>query len=80
MPTNVPNVDPAKVIATGATEIRSAFTANEIPGIVLSYMSGIKAAFAIAIAGAGVALFASASNRWERLQPSQELRSSEAAV
>lgn len=67
LPTNAPSVDVAKVIATGATEIRSAFTADQIPGIVLSYMAGIKVAFAIAIAGAGVGLLASASNRWERL-------------
>jgi hypothetical protein len=54
------------VIATGATQIRAAFTADEIPGIVIAYMEGIKVALAIPIGATGIALLASLFSSWKR--------------
>jgi hypothetical protein len=56
MVTNLPsNVDALAVLATGASEIRTVFAADQVPGIVLAYMQGIKASFAVAAAMAGIA-------------------------
>jgi len=54
--TTVPDVDPLKVVHTGATAIRAVFREDQVPGIVEAYMVGIKVAFAIAVAGAGTGL------------------------
>lgn len=50
-----PNVDSAKLIATGVSEIRDVFPAEQIPGILLAYMDGLRIPFAIATATAGAA-------------------------
>ncbi|KAG6354259.1 hypothetical protein INS49_004864 [Diaporthe citri] len=50
-----PDVDPAKLIATGVSEIHEAFPADQIPGILLAYMDGLRIPFAIATATAGAA-------------------------
>ncbi len=50
----VPGVNPASVVATGATELRIVFK-DHLPGVLKSYMAGIKDAFTLAIALAGVA-------------------------
>jgi hypothetical protein len=44
-----PNIDPQAVIGTGATQIRHAFPAEQVPAIVLAYMAGIKVTLAIAV-------------------------------
>ncbi|KAK0649898.1 major facilitator superfamily-domain-containing protein [Cercophora newfieldiana] len=51
-----PNLDPLKVVHTGATAIRAVFSPEQVPGIVEAYMVGIKVAFAIAVAAAGIGL------------------------
>jgi MFS transporter, DHA2 family, glioxin efflux transporter len=58
-----PSVNPALVIATGATEIRNAFPAEEIGGILTAYMAGVKMTFVLVIAGAGAAFFTSFGSR-----------------
>lgn len=62
-----PGVDPAAVVAAGATELRSIFAPEQMPSILAAYMSGIKVALAISIASTGLALVVSLFNRWERL-------------
>lgn len=52
--TTAPKVDPALVLATGARQLRSVFTSEEMPGILLAYMHILKVAFAIAIADVGL--------------------------
>ncbi|KAF2800322.1 MFS general substrate transporter [Melanomma pulvis-pyrius CBS 109.77] len=44
-----PEVNPQIVIGTGATQIRHAFPANQVPAIVLAYMAGIKVTFALVV-------------------------------
>ncbi|AEO61264.1 hypothetical protein MYCTH_2311259 [Thermothelomyces thermophilus ATCC 42464] len=67
LPITAPDVDPAKVVATGATMIRMVFSDNQVPGIVIAYMAGIKAALAISIGGAGLGLVICLFSKWTRL-------------
>ena len=57
---NVPGLNPQLVVAAGATNIRNYFAEEQIGGIVESYLSGLKHAwaFSIALAGVGVAIAA----------------------
>ncbi|TVY88808.1 putative efflux pump [Lachnellula willkommii] len=64
--TTAPHIDTMKVIATGATEIRTAFP-DDIYDILLAYMAGLKAAFAISIAMVGISALVSPFTPWKRL-------------
>lgn len=52
---NVVGVEPGFVVATGATELREVFAPELLPGILRSYMSGLKDAYTLGIALGGVA-------------------------
>jgi hypothetical protein len=65
--TTAPNVNPLTVLTTGATEIRTVFAADQIPGIVLAYMAGLKVVFAISIGTSGAAFVLSLFAGWKRL-------------
>ncbi|KAK4122176.1 MFS general substrate transporter [Parathielavia appendiculata] len=67
LPTVAPTVNPMKVLGTGATMIRVVFTPEEVPGILVAYMAGIKVALAIAIGAAGVAFMVSLFSNFRRL-------------
>lgn len=67
LPNKAPSVNPAAVVAAGATGIRGVFPEDVIPGILESYLSGIKVAFAIMIAGAGFATVTSVIGKWNKL-------------
>ena len=69
LPNSAPNVDPADVVATGATLIRTAFPLDQVPGIIVAYMAGIKVALGISIGGAGLGLVVCLCSRWKRLNP-----------
>ena len=64
IPALVPGVSPALVVATGATELRDVFSAEQIPGIVLAYMDGLRLSFALAVALAGVTLPIAIFAKW----------------
>ena len=65
----VPDVDPSTLIGLGATEIRNNhFRNDQIPGIVVSYMRGIKVALEIAAAAAGASLLISLITSYTRLR------------
>jgi hypothetical protein len=57
-------VNPQTVAATGVTELRNVFSADVIPGIVNAYMDGLKVAYAIAIASAGISVLISFASEW----------------
>jgi MFS transporter, DHA2 family, glioxin efflux transporter len=63
-----PTVDAARVIATGATDLKNVFNPEEFQGIIIAYLAGLKVAFAIAIATAGVAFLLAFTPRWENLK------------
>ena len=65
---SAPGVDPSAVVNTGATDLRTVFSADQIPGILVAYMSGLKIAFAIGLASTGVAfVIITLFQRWNRL-------------
>lgn len=64
---SAPTVDPNIVILSGASEIRSRFTPLQVSGVVVTYMRGLKVAFAFAIATTGLALVVSVFGSWKRL-------------
>ncbi|KAI3316472.1 major facilitator superfamily domain-containing protein [Xylariaceae sp. AK1471] len=67
LPSTAPTVPPELVIATGAGALRQTFSPDVLDGILLAYIGGIKAAFAIAIVGAGVSLLIGTHMSMKRL-------------
>ncbi|EON98258.1 putative efflux pump antibiotic resistance protein [Phaeoacremonium minimum UCRPA7] len=65
--TTAPTVSAAALLGTGATDIHTAFSANQIPGIVLAYLAGLRVVWAITISLAGVSLLVTAAVSWKRL-------------
>jgi hypothetical protein len=67
---SAPNVIPADVVATGATQIRAAFP-NDIAGVVFAYMAGLKVAWALVVGMAGITCLIGIFAPWGRLNMSQ---------
>ncbi|ORY58559.1 uncharacterized protein BCR38DRAFT_527572 [Pseudomassariella vexata] len=55
LPKTAPDVNPALVLATGASELHNVFPPDVLPGVLEAYMIGIKAAFSVVVAFAGTA-------------------------
>ena len=68
LPKSAPGVDAAKVIATGATDLRKVFDAAQIPGILDAYMEGLRVPYAIAIACACLTFVIAFTPRWESIK------------
>lgn len=64
---NVPSVEPARVLATGATSLTSVFAGAELLGILNAYLEGLRIAFALGIALAGLSLVAAIFAEWKRI-------------
>ena len=64
VPFTAPGVDPKVVALTGATQLRSVFSASDIPGILVAYMDGLKVSFAIVIATTCIAFLLTFTPRW----------------
>ncbi|KAL4927704.1 MDR family MFS transporter [Aspergillus undulatus] len=68
-----PNIDPMAVVTTGATQIRAVFTEpDDIRGILLAYMAGLKATFAISVGMVGFAFLVGFFSPWRRLHGASE--------
>jgi MFS transporter, DHA2 family, glioxin efflux transporter len=65
--TSAPGVDDARLIATGASELRQKFTSSELPGVIIAYMHGLKAVFAVSIGFLGIAFLTTLVIPWARL-------------
>jgi hypothetical protein len=63
------SIDPLKVIGTGATELRTVFSATDLPFILRAYVNGIQTAFIVAIALACACTLVAFGGKWEKLQP-----------
>ena len=68
----VPDVDSSLVLTTGAAELRSVFTPEQIPGIIQAYVAGLRIVWAITIGFAGCAFVVGLLSRWERLYHTSE--------
>jgi MFS transporter, DHA2 family, glioxin efflux transporter len=63
-----PGVEARTVINTGATDIRSSFPADSVPGIIQAYPYALRG-FAVVRAYAGIGAMFAAGNKWKRLNP-----------
>ena len=63
-------VNPSRVIQAGPTGITENFTKDQVTGILLSYMKGLKASWAMGIALAGVTLLISFWPEWRSIKGS----------
>lgn len=54
-------------MATGATQLRAAFPADQLDGVLRAYMAGLKVAFAIATGAVGVSVPVSLLSKWKRI-------------
>ena len=50
VPRYAPGLNPALVVATGATELRKVFSEDQVVGVIRAYKDGLKTPFAISIA------------------------------
>ena len=62
-----PNINSALVVSTGASELRDVFTAEQMTTILPAYMTGLKVAYAISIAAAGIAFCLSPFNNFKKI-------------
>lgn len=67
IPYSAPGVDPARLVATEATELRDVFTPKQVSGTLMAYMGGLKIAFAISLALVALALVIILFSKWQRL-------------
>ncbi|KXX76653.1 putative HC-toxin efflux carrier TOXA [Madurella mycetomatis] len=67
--TSASDVNPLVLLGTGATQIRNVFPPDQIPGILVAYMAGIKTALAIAIGACGLSFMVSLFSDFRRLSP-----------
>ena len=66
--TFAPGVSPALVIGTGASDLRKVFSPEQLPGILQAYMAGLRDAYAICIALAGVAFVVAFFVEWKSIK------------
>jgi hypothetical protein len=64
---NLPDINPAIVLGTGATQIREKFTPAQVPVVLDAYMVGLKVVFAIMTAAYGVSTLVGLFGDWKRL-------------
>ena len=63
-----PNVNPADVLATGASSLREAFNGTDLAGVLEAYMDGLRVAYAIAIGLAGIATIVALFSEWKNIK------------
>jgi hypothetical protein len=68
LPIRAPTVNPGLVIATGATDLRKVFNAEELPGILSAFMEGLRVSYITSIACACATSFIAFAPRWENLK------------
>ncbi|KAK2816039.1 hypothetical protein FQN49_008042 [Arthroderma sp. PD_2] len=67
LPSTAPSVNLALVVAAGATELRNVFLEDELDGILVVYMAGIKVTFAITLRAVSISLLLSLLSKWKRI-------------
>ncbi|RYP47059.1 hypothetical protein DL768_006854 [Monosporascus sp. mg162] len=64
----LPDVSRMTIISTGATDLERVFTDDQLPAIRESYLDGLRAAWAMAVAFAGVALLTGLTLGFKRIE------------
>lgn len=68
LPEKAPGVDPAVVVATGATSLRELFSPEQMVGILEAYMDGLRLTFLICIVLACIGVLVSLFPKWVNLK------------
>jgi hypothetical protein len=61
-------IDPTAVITVGATGLRDTFLMNEIPNILVSYMTALRVTCSIAVASVGLATLVAVFAQWQSIK------------
>jgi hypothetical protein len=64
---NLPELNPALALSTGATQIRTAFTTEQVPIVIDGYIAGLQTVFAVTTAAFGFAALFGLLGSWKRL-------------
>ncbi|CAH0055700.1 unnamed protein product [Clonostachys solani] len=64
-----PGVSSSVILGVGASELRTVFTPDQLPGVLEAYMDGLKGAFALATALLAVSALIALMHKWEKLRP-----------
>lgn len=64
---NLPDISPEVALGIGATQIREAFTLEQVPHVIDAYTTGLQAVFAIALAAFGASTVVGVFGSWARL-------------
>ena len=64
-----PDISQSRILTTGASDLRGAFTSEELPFILEAYTDAFKGAVAVAIAMMAASTLAALCAKWERLRP-----------
>ncbi|KAG9845679.1 putative major facilitator superfamily transporter, partial [Aureobasidium melanogenum] len=65
---NVPGVNPAAVVAAGATHVRDVVSAAQLPGVLQAYSHAVTSAFVLPIATSGLAFIVSLFIEWKSIK------------
>ena len=65
---HAPNVNPLVVVSAGATHIRDAVTAQQLPGVLIAYNKAVTTAFILPIAVGGLAALSSLLMEWKSVK------------
>ena len=68
LPKDAPGVNPKVVINAGAAYLRKVITPEQLPGVLMAYMAGLKQAFVIAIACGGIATICACFVEWKSVK------------
>lgn len=81
LPTNSPNLSPAKVLAAGSASLRHAFPdPGDLAIVTDAYMKGLRAAWIWSIVLAGIAFLVAFLAEWKSVRQEDVKRRNEAKV
>jgi hypothetical protein len=68
LPKDAPGVDPQIVVGAGAMYLRKVINPEELPGVLLAYMAGLKHAFVVSIACGALATICACFVEWKSVK------------
>lgn len=75
-----PDINPATVLATGASEIRDNFPTEQIPLVLEAYVDGLQIVWAVGAAAFGVAAILGVFGSWKRMNAAEMKNAAGAAA
>lgn len=64
----IPDLDPAMIVAAGATGIRNLVTAEQLPLVLAAYNAAVSDVFVMAVALGGVSFLATLGFEWKSIK------------